>query len=309
MTHKTKSLIFAFIALFSWGIHGPAGRYLAVQDVNMYFVAVTRFWIGTLVFLLFLMYKQDFGFSLFKAKWKDILKISVIGICLNSILYHITLKYLHGTLVMILENLAPVFVMLIVYFRDKISPTKAQVISLIIAMLGLITIVMGKSSFPELGQGYTIGIVLGILTGITFGAYVYLSSGLMKGLGKDPLKVIQLLFWIFLSASIMMSPIYLFIEGKLPTSHSEIFWLLEMGIFQSGIAYLFWNFALTGINANTAGILFTFTVLFTTINEVLFLNLNVNSTLVLGGVMITIAGYLLSRRPKKKLLLKRVPQV
>ena len=210
---------------------------------------------------------------------------------------------------MILENLAPVFVMLIVYFRDKISPTKAQVISLIIAMLGLITIVMGKSSFPELGQGYTIGIVLGILTGITFGAYVYLSSGLMKGLGKDPLKVIQLLFWIFLSASIMMSPIYLFIEGKLPTSHSEIFWLLEMGIFQSGIAYLFWNFALTGINANTAGILFTFTVLFTTINEVLFLNLNVNSTLVLGGVMITIAGYLLSRRPKKKLLLKRVPQV
>ncbi len=309
MTHKTKSLIFAFIALFSWGIHGPAGRYLAVQDVNMYFVAVSRFWIGTFVFFLFLIAKKDFGFSLFKSKWREIIKISIIGICLNSILYHLTLKYLHGTLVMILENLAPVFVLLIVYFRDKITPTKNQIISLFVAMLGLITIVLGKSSFPELGDGYTIGIILGVLTGITFGAYVYLSSGLMKGLSKEPMQVIQLLFWIFLSASIMMSPIYLFLEGKLPTSKTEIFWFLEMGIFQSGLAYLFWNFALTGISANTASILFTFTVLFTTVNEVLFLNLRVNPTLILGGLLITIAGYLLSKRPHKKLILKKIPQI
>lgn len=309
MTHKTKSLIFAFLALFSWGIHGPAGRYLAVQDVNMYFVAVTRFWIGTFIFFLFLVIKGDFGFALFKSKWKDILKISIIGICLNSILYHITLKYLHGTLVMILENLAPVFVLLIVYFKDKIKPSKNQIISLVIALVGLITIVAGKSSFPELGDGYTIGIVLGILTGITFGAYIYLSSHLMMGSNKRPITVIQLLFWIFLTASLMMSPIYLFTKGNLPTTHSEIFWMLEMGIFQSGVAYLLWNFALTGISANTASILFTFTVLFTTINEVLFLNLKVNPTLILGGTLITIAGYLLSKRPAKKVVLKKVPQL
>lgn len=308
MTHKTKSLIFALLALFSWGIHGPAGRYLAVQEVNMYFVAVTRFWIGTIIFFLFLVAKKDFGFSLFKQKWLEILNISIVGICLNSILYHITLKYLHGTLVMILENLAPVFVLLIVYFKDKIKPSKVQISSLIIAMIGLITIVVGKSNFPELGEGYTIGMVLGILTGITFGAYIYLSSKLMMGSNKEPMTVIQLLFWIFLLASVMMSPIYLFIEGKLPTSNSEIFWLLEMGIFQSGVAYLLWNFALTGISANTASILFTFTVLFTTINEVIFMDLKINPTLILGGVLITLAGYLLSRRPKKKLVLQKVTQ-
>ena len=308
MTHKTKSLLFALLALFSWGIHGPAGRYLAVQGVNMYFVAVTRFWIGTLIFFLFLVIKQDFGFSLFKSKWREIANISIVGICLNSILYHITLKYLHGTLVMILENLAPVFVLLIVYFKDKIKPTKNQVTSLILALIGLITIVVGKSSFPELGQGYTIGIVLGILTGITFGVYIYLSSKLMMNYNKQPLTIIQLLFWIFLIASVLMSPIYLFLNGKLPTSNSEIFWLLEMGVFQSGVAYLFWNFALTGISANTASILFTFTVLFTTINEVLFLKLQVNPTLLIGGVLITVAGYLLSKKAKKKLVLKKVTQ-
>lgn len=309
MSHKTKSLIFAFLALFSWGIHGPAGRYLAVQEINMYFVAVSRFWIGTFIFFLFLVFKGDFGYTLFKSKWKDILKISIVGICLNSILYHLTLKYLHGTLVMILENLAPVFVLLIVYFKDKIVPTKNQMISLIVAMIGLITIVVGKSSFPELGDGYTIGIILGILTGITFGAYIYLSSKLMMGSNKEPLTIIQLLFWIFLLASVMMSPIYFFLEGKLPRSQSEIFWFLEMGIFQSGVAYLLWNFALTGLSANTASILFTFTVLFTTINEVLFLNLKINPTLIFGGLLITIAGYLLSKRPSKKILLKKIPEL
>ena len=309
MSHKTKSLIFAFLALFSWGIHGPAGRYLAVQEINMYFVAVSRFWIGTFIFFLFLVFKGDFGYTLFKSKWKEILKISIVGICLNSILYHITLMYLHGTLVLILDNLAQVFVLLIVYFKDKIVPTKNQMISLIVAMIGLITIVVGKSSFPELGDGYTIGIILGILTGITFGAYIYLSSKLMMGSNKEPLTIIQLLFWIFLLASVMMSPIYFFLEGKLPRSQSEIFWFLEMGIFQSGVAYLLWNFALTGLSANTASILFTFTVLFTTINEVLFLNLKINPTLIFGGLLITIAGYLLSKRPSKKILLKKIPQL
>lgn len=305
MTHKTKSLIFAFLALFSWGIHGPAGRYLAVNNVNMYFIAVSRFWIGTFVFFLYLVKNNDYGFRLFKANWRKILNISLVGICMNSLLYHLTLKYLHGTLVMILENLAPVFVLLIVYFRDKIAPTRNQLISLIVAMIGLISIVLGKGSFPELGEGYTMGVILGILTGITFGAYIYLSSGLMKGLAKEPRAVIQLLFWIFLLSSVLMSPIYLFIDGGLPSTSTEIFWFLEMGIFQSGIAYLLWNFALTGLSANTASILFTFTVLFTTINEVLFMNLKLNSTLIFGGVLITIAGYLLSKKPKKKLVLKR----
>ncbi len=308
MTLKIKSLIFAFIALFSWGIHGPAGRFLALQSVNMYFVAVSRFWIGTLVFFTFLLFKRDFGFSLFKNRWKEIINISIIGICLNSILYHITLKYLHGTLVMILENLAPVFVLLIVYLRDKIAPSRNQIISLIIAFIGLLAIVAGKSSFPELGDGFTIGVILGILTGITFGAYVYLSSGLMRGFQSQPYQVIQLLFWIFLTASIMMSPIYFFIEGRLPTSQAEIFWFLEMGIFQSGLSYLFWNFALTGISANTASILFTFTVLFTTINEVLFLDLRITPTLVMGGALITFAGYLLSKKTSRKRQLKELVQ-
>ncbi len=274
----------------------------------MSYVAVSRFWIGTIIFALFLLPKKDYGFNLLKKNFKKIMIVSLIGICANSLLYHITLKYLHGTLVMILENLAPVFVLIAVFLKDKLLPTKIQVISLIIAMIGLVTIVFGKGSFPELGDGYQLGIVLGILTGITFGGYIYFSADLLKDNKSNPYTVIKLLFWIFLISSVMMSPIYFFIQGRIPTTSSEIFWFLEMGIFQSGISYLLWNFALTGISASTASILFTFTVLFTTVNEALFLNLPINRTLIIGGSLITLAGYLLSRKDKEQVITQTAKQ-
>lgn len=298
LNQKTLAFVAAFVALFSWGIHGPAGRFLANEGVNMYYVAVTRFWIGTFVFFLFLLYKKDFGFSIMRKHISEIIKISVIGICFNSILYHVTLGYLHGTLVMILENLAPLFVMLIVYFKDHIKPAKNQVIALIVALVGLLVIILGKSSFPELSETFTIGVILGILTGITFGAYIYLSANFMAGKDKSALTVIKKLFWIFLFSSIIMSPVYLFTHTGLPSTKEEHFWLWEMGIFQSGLSYLLWNYALTYISANTASILFSFTVLFTTINEVLFLHLPLTKTIVIGGVLITLSGYILSKKQK-----------
>jgi len=58
MTNKIKGLIYAFIALFLWGIHGVAGRYLACEGVNMLFVASVRFLIGTSFFHFFIIHKK-----------------------------------------------------------------------------------------------------------------------------------------------------------------------------------------------------------------------------------------------------------
>jgi len=63
MKEKKVGLIYAFIALFLWGIHGVAGRYLAIENVNMLFVAAVRFFIGTSLFSYFLFLKK-FDFQL-----------------------------------------------------------------------------------------------------------------------------------------------------------------------------------------------------------------------------------------------------
>lgn len=294
---RARGLAFAFMALFLWGIHGPAGRYLATEGVNMYFVAALRFFIGTAVFFIFLLFKRRISLN-FREQLPLVLIISLVGVAGNSVLYHLTLKYLSGTLVMILENLSPVFVLLLALFLDREKPTAPEVISLCLSLLGIGVIVAGKEHFFELGGGFYFGIFLGILTGITFGFYVYFSSRLVRPLKDDPVKIISFLFKIFLITAVLMSPL-LFTPGRKPSGFSEWFWLLEMGIFQSGLAYIFWNYALSLLPVNSASVLFLLTILFTTVNEVLFLSLKLNSFLVIGGILITVSGYVISASLKK----------
>ncbi len=297
MSDRTKGLLFAFIALFSWGIHGPAGRYLALQGVDMYFVTGFRFWIGTIVFGLFLLAKREM-----KINWKSNAKltifVSLIGLTGNSIIYHMALKYLPGTLVMILENLSPIFVFMMSFAIYKIAPAKKEIFSFLTAFAGLILIVYGKGNLDLSSDKYLVGVILGAATGITFGFYTFFSSVLVKAVQGNPVGVIQFLFKIFVISSVTMIP-FIFTSGQKPYTAVQWFWLIEMGVFQSGLSYLFWNYAMKYLPVNLTSILFVFTILFTTINEYLFLNLQLNTNLVIGGILIIAAGYLITHKTKK----------
>ena len=296
MNDRVKGLVFAMIALFSWGIHGPAGRYLALQGVDMYFVTGFRFWIGTIVFGLFLLAKKEMKIN-WKSNMKLTLFVSLIGLTGNSILYHMALKYLPGTLVMILENLSPVFVFVMSFTVYRIAPSGKEIFSFLTAFAGLILIVYGKGALELSSDKYIIGIILGASTGITFGFYTFFSSVLVKAVKGEPIGVIQFLFKIFVISSITMIP-FIVNSGQKPYTATQWFWLIEMGVFQSGLSYLFWNYAMKYLPVNLTSILFVFTILFTTINEYLFLNLQLNTNLVIGGVLIIAAGYFISRKKK-----------
>lgn len=289
---RRKGIIFALIALFLWGIHGPAGRFLALRGINMYFVASLRFFIGAGVFFIYLLYKKKVSFKI-KNNVGLVLLISLVGICGNSILYHLTLIYLPATLVMIFENLSPVFVLLFSLLLLKIKPNRSEIISLILSISGIILIVLGKEKFANVHPLFYFGILLGVLTGITFGFYVYFSAVLVRPLKDDPDEIISYLFKIFLISALLMSPL-LFTKGNLPSKFDEWFWLFEMGIFQSGLAYIFWNYALSLLPVNSASILFLLTIIFTTINEIVFLKLSLNPYLIAGGLLIMISGYVIS---------------
>lgn len=297
MKEKRKGLIYAFIALFLWGIHGVAGRYLACENVNMLFVATVRFFIGTFLFFLFLSFTKQLDLN-FKENFKLVLAISVIGITGNSLLYHISLKYLSGTLVMIFENLSPIFVILLSFIVDKEKPTFFEIVAFLLSFFGIIVIVLGKEHFFDLKENFYLGIFWGILTGMSFGFYVYLSSKLVSPLRNKPEKIINFLFKIFLLSSITVSPI-IFLSSNRPTKFEHWFWIFEMGIFQSGLAYIFWNYALSYLPVNSTSILFIFTILFTTINEIIFLKLKLNIFLIIGGGLIILSGYLISKNLKK----------
>ncbi len=291
--NRKNGYLFAFAALFLWGIHGPAGRYLALNGVNMYFVTAARFWLGALFFFVYLACRGLLGQITFKKNIKLILMISLVGVALNSLLYHLALIYLPGTLVMILENLSPVFVMLMSFMFEKVKPGFKEIAALVVSISGVVLSVAGKVIFQDLQERCILGVFLGILTGITFGLYTYMSSVLVRPLKGDPDAISLYLFRIFIITAVMMTPL-LFSGGKMPSTGREWFWLAEMGIMQSGAAYVLWNRALSLLPVNRTSVLFLMTILFTTINEVLFLGLRLNQFLVTGGILIMVSGYVLT---------------
>ena len=253
-----------------------------------------RFWLGAGVFFLFLFFKNELKLNL-KHEWKKVLLLSLIGLSGNSILYHLTLIYLPATLVMILENLSPIFVLFFSFVLLKEKPTFLQILAFLFSLAGLMFIVYGKHALTGIGSDYFLGIVLGVLTGMTFGFYTFFSADLIRPYRKQPIEIIRFLFKIFVISSFTMLPLFIFKDMNKPSNFQQWFWLFEMGIFQSGVSYLFWNYALAYLKTNIVSILFLFTILFTTINELIFLDLDLNKYLIAGGLFIVASGYIISK--------------
>ncbi|HOW52975.1 MAG TPA: DMT family transporter [bacterium] len=293
MSHTRRGYIFLFIAMFLWGIHGPAGHFLATRGVDMLWVASARVLMGTVIFGVFLLITGKFTMD-WRERWRTVAALSFVGLFLNTVTFHLALNTISGTLVMIIENLSPVFVFFLSFALAGVRPTWREIIALILSLLGMLLIVYGKDSFDFGGGDVTVGIIWAVGAGITFGWYVYFSADLVVPLRDDPVKVVQFLFKIFVISTVLMLP-FLFRDCPKPQKADEWFWLVEMGLFQSGGAYLCWNYALRDVPVNTASVLFLLTILFTAINELLFLNLALNAYIVIGGILIIASGRLITR--------------
>ncbi|HPS29929.1 MAG TPA: DMT family transporter [bacterium] len=288
MSDHQKGIILLFINAFLWGIHGPAGRFLALRGVDMYFVAGMRLLMGAAVLFIFLAARKGIKISI-KGHYRDILLVSIIGLFLNTLTYHLALKWISGTLVMVLENLSPVFVIFFIWAFSKIKPNRNQILALFLSFTGMIAIVAGKNKISVGGIDSLPGIIFGILAGITLAFYYFFSGELISKVKNDPNKMLSLLMIIFLIAAVPMLPLVLTAKN-LPSKFDEWFWLIEMGIFQSGIAYITLNLAMRYVSASTASIFFIFTIFFTTMNELIFLDLQLNSYLIIGSILIILAA-------------------
>ena len=297
LTKNYLPLFYALIAVFLWGIHGPAGRWLTQNNVDIFFVFSIRLWIGTIIFFIYLLFTNGFSIN-FKdfitENLKKVLIISFIGLVANTIVFHVSLIYLPGTYVMIIENLSPIFVFGATALIYKIKPKSKEIYALILSLLGIMLIIIGKKDYPELSDTFYIGLFYCILAAITFGGYIFFSTDLMRDYKNDTQAIIRFLFKIFLIAAIVCTPFIFISKGK-PETPLQWFWIIEMGIFQSGLAYIFWNLALAHISANTMSLLFMLTIITTSVNEILFLGFRVSLLLVIGCILICYAGYWVSR--------------
>jgi drug/metabolite transporter (DMT)-like permease len=210
-------------------------------------------------------------------------------------------------LVMLVENMAPFFVFFFALWFDKKQASRLEWILLIASFSGLVFIVLGQGGLALPKHDFYIGVLLEFGAALTWGFYIYLSARFLQGFTapKGYFGIINLLF-LLTGLSALGSTPFLFTLVTTPfriqLTGSQFWIILEMGIGQSFLAYILWNYALAKLPATRVSILFYMTVVFTIVNEMILLNFRLNPILILGACVIIGSAVILTLKKETAII-------
>ncbi|MEP3277841.1 MAG: DMT family transporter [Stappiaceae bacterium] len=277
-------LIYGLLAAFSWGTHGIIIRYLS-SDMNGLTSATLRLYIGALT--LFVILKIRGHTERINIKDRSFLLIT-LALAVNFVLFHVGLDDTSASNAVMLENTAPIFVVifLFVIFREKVRLMEG--VAVIATVIGVYLTVRHDL---EIGGKGLLGDGIEILAGVTWAIFMMMSSRWLST-SSGALERINYLFYIFLGAALMLTPFTFFYPFSI--DGNDVVWLLVLGIFPTAIGYYLWYEAAARVSTITASLLFTLTVIFTFINAAIFLGEEMTVDMISGAVLIVI-GIVVSR--------------
>lgn len=283
-----NGLVLGFSAAFLWGTHSVIVRYLT-GDLGGMQIAVTRLFIAALAIFCMLRVMR----ASVSVQFRDgNFRLAVLATVINYALFHIGLEHTGAANAMVLENTAPFFVLLFLYFFADTPVTRIEVLATALAIFGVFLTVFRDfqgGGEPLLGDLMEIG------AGFSWAAFLIASSRAMKA-SQTTAKRLSFLFGIFLCSGVLLVPLALF-SLQIPTANDVMF-LLLLGILPTALAYYLWYEAAARVSTLTATLMFAASVVFTFINSALFLGAAITPIAALGAALIVAAVFLTTKSQK-----------
>ena len=281
-----NGLLLGFLAAFLWGTHSVIVRYLT-SDLGGLQIAVTRLFIAALA-IYALLRVMGAGVKIRYGDWN--FRLAVLATVVNYILFHIGLEHTGAANAMVLENTAPFFVLVFLYFFADTPVGRTEVIATTLAIFGVFLTVYQDfqgGGEPLLGDMMEIG------AGFSWAAFLIASSRAMRS-SQSTAERLNFLFGIFLCSGILLLPLALF-SMQVPTANDVVF-LILLGILPTALAYYLWYEAAARVSTLTATLLFAASVVFTFVNSAVFLGATITPMAILGAVLIVAAIFMTSMK-------------
>lgn len=277
-------LLYGLLAAFSWGTHSIIIRYLS-SDMSGLTSATLRLYIAALTLFVILRLQ---GYSARINVQDRSFLITTLVLAANFVLFHVGLDDTSPSNAVMLENTAPIFVVifLFVLYREKARP--AEILAVLATIAGVYLTVRHDL---ELGGRGLIGDGIEILAGITWALFMMLSSRWLST-SSGALERINYLFYIFLLSALVLTPFTFFYSFTI--TWADVLWLLVLGIFPTAVGYYLWYEAAARVSTVTASLFFTLTVIFTFVNAAIFLGERVTTDMIAGAGLI-VTGIIVSR--------------
>ena len=187
---------------------------------------------------------------------------------------------------------APVFMAILgfVFYKEKI--TLLQFLGILVAVAGLLLLI-GKGDITNIGLIDNQGDLLVLGSAFTWGVYSMVNKKI--SLSYSPLMTI---LYLFLMMAVIIIPFNLnteTINSVINLSFISWMWILFLGIFCSGIAYVIWAQALRDMESAKVGAFLYFEPLVTVIAAWFFLQEEITLLMIFSGLLITAGVFIVNK--------------
>ncbi|HOC78398.1 MAG TPA: DMT family transporter [Methanofastidiosum sp.] len=279
---------YTLFAVLLWSIIGIFVRW--IPEVNSGMIVFYRFLFATIVLLVYgIIFKKS---ESMKIKAKDIPYLLVPAILLSFTIYTYTIGLKTTTIAntVFLQQMAPLYVLVISAFLLKEKASKKTVLSVLVGITGGFIIFYYDLSTMNVSSNFY-GNVMSTLSG--FGWALYTIS--IRALGKryDGLTTT---LWMFLFASVIMSPFFIGSEILTPFS---LLMLFLLGFLCTAGAFLLYSIALKHLVATKASVIILAEGVLAGILAYFILGETVTQGTIIGGALILLAIGIISRDKEK----------
>lgn len=284
----------ALWAIIFWGISFIATK-VALREVHPFMLLTLRYAIGSLL-LLFVQYQRDQTFlKQFSSRdWVHIFLLAIVGVSGLGLLQAYGLIYTSAINTGWIIAINPILITVAARIFLGEAITDRKIVGILLGFFGIFLIITkGVFSLSLLRSGSTLGDLLVFASAIAWTTFTVGGKGFLSRFNS-----LSSITAIMMSGFLILLPLSLLKGGWGNLIHlSPLTWMgvLFLGIFCSGLGYLFWYSALERRDSGAVAMYLYLEPLVTLIGAALFLGEPIYGVTLVGGAM-TLAGVYLATR-------------
>jgi drug/metabolite transporter (DMT)-like permease len=296
--NSRRATIEALFAVIVWGASFVATKVAIQSDLKPDVIVWLRFTIGVIILGAAVAFNRQFRLP-DKKDWGYFALLGFIGITFHQWLQSTGLVTAQATTTGWIVSTIPVFMALLGWLVLKESLRWLQWAGILLSAFGVLMVVThGELSTLVTGKFGTVGDLLILISAPNWAIFSVLSR---RGLNKYPATLMMFYVmtfgWIF-------SSILFFATGGLaqigPVSGEGWVSIAFLGIFCSGLAYIFWYDALQVLPVAQTGAFLYLEPVVTVIVAALLLSESITPAIILGGALILAGVWIVNRKKENQ---------
>jgi drug/metabolite transporter (DMT)-like permease len=288
-TSKAYRYLLILLAIIFWGTSFVATK-TVLNEIKPVTIIILRLILASILLtIIALSTKRKFSINLKSHGWIFILAL----VAVFHLWIQVTgLQYTTAANTGWIIGTAPIFMAILgfVFYKERI--TLLQFAGILVALAGLLLLI-GKGDIANIGLIENKGDLLVLGSAFTWGVYSMVNKKI--SLSYSPLMTI---LYLFLMMAVIIIPFNLnkeTINSVINLSPVSWMWILFLGIFCSGIAYVIWAQALRDMESAKVGAFLYFEPLVTVIAAWFFLKEEITLLMILSGLLITAGVFIVNK--------------